>query len=89
MSAKRRGRALRRRYGHATSRPSRAEMIAALGLEPEGSKRSQKYDFSTANYWKEIRFFGSRAAQEARAKLGLPEPAAPWSRERLMEETRR
>ena len=64
-------------------------MIAALGLEPEGRKRHQKYDFSTAEYWKEIRFFGSSAAQKARAKLGVPEPVEPWSRERLMEETRR
>ena len=66
-----------------------AAMIAALGLDPEGSRRGDKYDFSTADYWKEVRFFGSRAATEARRKLGIPEPAAPWSRERLMAETAR
>ena len=86
---KKRGHALRRRYGRAAIRPSRADMIAALGLEPEGSRRSQKYDFSTADYWKEIRFFGSRAAEQARNILGVPEPSSPWSRERLMAETAR
>lgn len=86
---KKRGHALRRRYGRALSRPSRAALIAALGLEPEGRTRGSKYDFTTSDYWKEVRFFGSRAAQEARVKLGLPEPAAPWSRDRLLIETAR
>jgi hypothetical protein len=83
------GRALRRRYGHAAIRPSRAEMIAALGLEPEGRTRGSKYDFPTADFWKKIRFHGSVAAGEARRKLGLPEPAVPWSTEKLHAETAR
>jgi hypothetical protein len=52
-------------------RPSRAEMIAALGLEPEGHTRGQKYNFSTAEYWDEIQHGTSRAAAKARRKLGI------------------
>ena len=71
-------------------RPSRAEMIAALGLEPEGHTRGlgpvtvdgagdlrryrptrQKYNFSDAEYWDEIQHGTSRAAAEARRKLGI------------------
>jgi hypothetical protein len=56
------------------TRPSRAEMIAALGLEPEGRTRGSKYNFSTANCWKKIRFHGGPAAAEARYILGVQEP---------------
>lgn len=68
-------RKLRRRYGHGrVSRPSRADMIAALGLEPEGRSRQQKYDFTTDEFWKKIRFHQSESARKARVKLGIPEP---------------
>jgi hypothetical protein len=86
----RRGRALRRRYGRAaTSRLSRAAMIAALGLEPEGSRRSQKYDYTTSDYWKKIRFHDSAMARAARRVFGLAEPTNPWSTEKLLVETAR
>lgn len=52
-------------------RPSRKEMIAALGLEAEGKKRSEKYDFSTKEYWNKIRNGTSRADASARRTLGI------------------
>jgi len=54
-----------------TTIPNRADMIAALGLEPEGKKRSEKYDFTTKEYWDVIRNEDSRSARRARQKLGL------------------
>ena len=67
-----RQRRLRRRYGASkTRRPSRAEMIAALGLEPEGRTRGQKYAFSTSEFWTKIRTHDSEAARKARATLGV------------------
>lgn len=72
---RKRGRALRRRYGRAsTRRPTRAEMIAALGLEAEGRGQQNKYNFSTAEFWKKIRTHHSEAARRARARFGLSEP---------------
>ncbi len=70
-----RTRGLRRRYGRArTSVPNRADMIAALGLEPEGRKRGDKYAYTTAEYWRDIRTRHSEAHRRARKILGVPEP---------------
>jgi hypothetical protein len=63
---KRRGRALKRRYGRATSRPSRKDLIAALGLPPES-----KYAATTQEFWNKVRHGTSEAPKEARRKLGL------------------
>lgn len=72
MRRHRHGRALRRRHGHAKIRqPSRAEMIAALGLEPEGRSRMQKYAATTAEYWRRIRHGGAPTDVAARRKLGI------------------
>ena len=49
--------------------PDRKDMIAALGLPPEGKTRGSKYDFTTAEYWKKIRTSDSPAARSARAIL--------------------
>lgn len=66
---------LHKRYGcSGVRRPTRAEMIAALGLDPEGRSRQQKYAFTTAEFWQKIRHHKSEAARKARAKLGVPEP---------------
>lgn len=54
---------------------TRAQMIDALGLEAEGSKRSDKYNFATANYAQKIAREHSIAAVRARKKLGLEEPS--------------
>jgi len=54
--------------------PNRADLIAALGLEPEGTKRGQKYDFTTAEFWHKVRTHSSPAAVRARRVFGLPEP---------------
>lgn len=35
--------------------PNRAHMIAALGLSPEGKKRGDKYAYTTAEYWRDIK----------------------------------
>jgi hypothetical protein len=86
----RRGRALRRRYGHAKHVvPNRKDLIAALGLEPEGRTRGSKYDYTTSDYWKKVRFHDSPAARRARQHFGLPEPAILWSTDKLLAETRR
>lgn len=68
-------RRLRRRYGRSRrSVPNRAEMIAALGLEPEGRGRGNKYAYTTAEYWRDIRNRKSDAHRRARKHFGLPEP---------------
>ena len=74
---RRRGRALRRRYGRArrTTVPDRKDLIAALGLEPEGSRRSDKYAATTKEFWDKVRHGTSEAAKDARRKLGLGEPS--------------
>jgi hypothetical protein len=56
--------------------PNRSDLIAALGLEPEGRSRGQKYDFTTLEFWKKIQTHNSEAARRARRVLGLPEPRA-------------
>jgi hypothetical protein len=56
--------------------PNRADLIAALGLEPEGRTRGQKYAFTTTEFWKKIRMHHSEAARNARRVFGLPEPGA-------------
>lgn len=74
---KRRGRALKRRYGRATSRPSRKDLIAALGLPPESRRRAlngqqtDKYAATTQEFWNKVRHGTSEAPKEARRKLGL------------------
>ena len=76
---RRRGHALRRRYGHAR-KPSRKELIAALGLSPESRKRSlsghltDRYAASTQEFWNKVRHGTGEAASAARRKLGLGEP---------------
>jgi hypothetical protein len=47
-------------------------MIAALGLDPEGSSRQQKYAATTAEFWSRIRNGSAPSAEEARKKLGFP-----------------
>jgi hypothetical protein len=66
--------AVRRRARARRSVPDRADMIAALGLEPEGKTRGSKYNFSTAEFWKKIRTGQSNAVVKARLKLGVKEP---------------
>jgi len=79
MRRRRRGRSLRRRYGHARS-PSRADLIEALGLEPESRKRSlsgamtDRYAATTKEFWDKVRYGTSEAAKSARRKLGIGEP---------------
>jgi hypothetical protein len=74
---RRRGRALRRRYGRAWSSrtvPDRADLIAALGLPAEGSKRGDKYAATTKEFWNKVRHGTSELSREARRKLGMGEP---------------
>ena len=78
-------RALKRRYGHASRKPSRKEMITALGLEPETRHRGMtgvaigRYAATTAEFWHKIKYGTSEVAKkEARQQLGLPSPT--WQR---------
>ena len=50
---------------------SRAELIAALGLEPEGHTRGQKYNFTTDEFRRKVAFSAVQAAVEARHRLGI------------------
>ena len=50
---------------------SRAELIAALGLEPEGHTRGQKYNFTTDEFRRKVAFSAVQAAVEARRRLGI------------------
>jgi hypothetical protein len=50
---------------------TRAELIAALGLEPEGRSRQQKYAATTDEFRKRIAQGASRADIAARHRLGL------------------
>jgi hypothetical protein len=52
-------------------RPSRADMIDARGLEPEGRSRQQKYAATTAEFWKKVKYGSSEMDVEARRKLGI------------------
>lgn len=72
----RRHRHLHKRYGHGRrhTRPDRKEMIHALGLEPEGHTRGDKYAYTTAEYWHDIKHRHSEAHRKARKHFGLPEP---------------
>jgi hypothetical protein len=54
--------------------PNRKDLIAALGLEPEGRTRMQKYAFTTAEFWRKVRTHHSKAARRARRVFGLSEP---------------
>lgn len=54
---------------------TRAEMISALGLEAEGSKRGDKYDYTTSEYAGKIANSIFPSAARARKKLGLGEPS--------------
>jgi hypothetical protein len=88
MKRHRKGRALKRRYGRQwgrpmrhghsrTRRPSRAEMIAALGLEAETRHRGMtgvaigRYAATTAEFWHRIRHGSSQMDVEARRRLGV------------------
>jgi hypothetical protein len=51
--------------------PNRADLIDALGLEPEGKSRGQKYAMTTKEYWHMVQHSDSRAAKSARRKLGI------------------
>ena len=64
------------RLAHSPHRsvPNRADLIAALGLEPEGRGRGNKYAATTGEFWHTIRTAHSVAARRARRVLGLPEP---------------
>jgi hypothetical protein len=86
MARRRRGRALKRRYGHSRrrpyyNRPSRAVMISALGLEPESRKRSlsghmtDRYAATTQEFWYKILNGTSEAARTARRKLNIGDPS--------------
>ena len=52
-------------------RYNRKDLIAAIGLEPEGKTRGSKYDFSTAEYVKEILTGTAPRYVKARKKLKL------------------
>jgi len=58
-------------------RPSRKEMIAALGLEPESRKRSlsgkltDRYAASTSEFWDKIQHGAAPAHFNARKALGI------------------
>jgi hypothetical protein len=53
------------------SLPSRAELIAALGLDPEGSSRQQKYAATTQEFWQRVQHGTAPTDIAARKKLGL------------------
>ena len=61
-------------YSPHRSVPNRADIIAALGLEPEGRGRGNKYAATTSEFWHKIRTAHSVAARRARRVFGLPEP---------------
>ena len=69
-------RARKSRLAHSPHRsvPNRADLIAALGLEPEGRGRGNKYAATTSEFWHKIRTAHSVAARRARRVFGLPEP---------------
>jgi hypothetical protein len=64
---------------HRIRRPSRKDMIAALGLEPEGSKRGQKYAATTAEFWSRVRNGSAPSAVKARNVLKIEHPFIPGS----------
>jgi hypothetical protein len=53
------------------SPPNRAELIAALGLDPEGSSRQQKYAATTQEFWQRVQHGTAPTDIAARKKLGL------------------
>jgi hypothetical protein len=61
--------AKKRRRRHTV--PDRRDLIAALGLEPEGTKRGDKYDFSTKEFYAKVLTGESKAAKRARRILGV------------------
>jgi hypothetical protein len=63
-----------------TTVPDRADLIAALGLEPEGRTRMGKYAATTGEFWKRVQTDMDPAARQARRTLGLPEPKNPTTR---------
>jgi hypothetical protein len=55
------------------ARPSRKDLIAALGLPAEGHTRGSKYAATTQEFWNKIRHGESEAVKEARRQLGIKE----------------
>jgi hypothetical protein len=64
---------------HRIRKPSRSEMIAALGLDPEGRKRGQKYAATTKEFYSRVCHGSAPSVIEAREKLGIEHPYIPGS----------
>jgi hypothetical protein len=53
------------------SMPNRADMIAALGLDPEGPHRNDRYAATTKEFWHKVQHGTYPAAAKARRTLGI------------------
>lgn len=51
--------------------PNRSDLLAALGLEPEGRTRGQKYAATTKEFYARVLTERSPAGRRARKALGI------------------